>query len=342
MSNSEKNLNLNLVKHSGKSSSANNCSGSNNNPKGSFFSIANQNINNSSATTQSGGNGSNTNNLNTPSTSHTDYQQHMLSDSNENSIRNSPIYNGSKNIVHQQLQQQHSSGRSSAVKNPLISSCQGSFHSLQGENTPAQYGSSLSSTGTTHQHQHQQAANIIHHHQQHRQSSSTTESLNGSGTLVFSRSRVNSNSDSTNNKHSNFNKLNYDKKCASSGANINNNNHQHNTNSSTRNKSNNNNSSGTSNDNNKNNSELKHIIELNKQVHQLNSKNIEFNRQLSAPTENHTATSNQKDNPNSYSNSVYNLSYNNHHILNQYHSGSPNTNSLNRTKKKRSFKLNGR
>ncbi|XP_063702887.1 uncharacterized protein LOC134832701 [Culicoides brevitarsis] len=74
------------------------------------------------------------------------------------------------------------------------------------------------------------------------------------------------------------------------------------------------------------NNPLRHIIRQ-------NSKNIEFNRQLSAPTENQ----------NSY-NSVYNL----HHggILNNsahyYHSGSPNTNSLNRTKKKRSFKLNGR
>lgn len=74
------------------------------------------------------------------------------------------------------------------------------------------------------------------------------------------------------------------------------------------------------------NNPLRHIIRQ-------NSKNIEFNRQLSAPTENQ----------NSY-NSVYNL----HHggVLNNsahyYHSGSPNTNSLNRTKKKRSFKLNGR
>lgn len=73
------------------------------------------------------------------------------------------------------------------------------------------------------------------------------------------------------------------------------------------------------------NNPLRHIIRQ-------NSKNIEFNRQLSAPTENQ----------NSY-NSVYNL---HHGVLNNsshyYHSGSPNTNSLNRTKKKRSFKLNGR
>jgi hypothetical protein len=148
VSNSEKNLNLNLVKHSGKSSSANNCSGS----------IANSNQTANYCATVQGGN---TNNLNTPSTSHTSHsgeyaQQHMLSESNENSIRNSPIYNGSKSVGHQQLQHQHSVGRSAAAKNPsLISSCQGSFHSLQGENI--QYGS-----GGPHQLQHQQ------HRPQHR------------------------------------------------------------------------------------------------------------------------------------------------------------------------------
>uniref|UniRef100_A0A182V5W5 Uncharacterized protein n=1 Tax=Anopheles merus TaxID=30066 RepID=A0A182V5W5_ANOME len=63
--------------------------------------------------------------------------------------------------------------------------------------------------------------------------------------------------------------------------------------------------------------------------------NVEYNRQLSAPAENNI----NKSSSNCYSNSVYNLFSN--HILPQYHSNSPNTNSLNRAKKKRSYKLNG-
>ncbi len=137
--------------------------------------------------------------------------------------------------------------------------------------------------------------------------------------------------------------LSSDKKCANAnGANI------HNINGSSvnsnRNVSNNPNSSNnnlsqvTNSSNNNINSasghlRQRHIIELNRQVSELNSKNIEFNRQLSAPVENQNSC-----------NSVYNLYSNQvlHNSNNQYHSGSPNTNSLNRTKKKRSFKLNGR
>lgn len=131
-----------------------------------------------------------------------------------------------------------------------------------------------------------------------------------------------------------------EKKCANAnGANIN---HSSSVNSN-RNVSNNPNSSSnnlsqaTNSSNNINSASghlrQRHIIELNRQVSELNNKNIEFNRQLSAPAENQNSC-----------NSVYNL-YSNQILQNsnnQYHSGSPNTNSLNRTKKKRSFKLNGR
>jgi hypothetical protein len=121
-----------------------------------------------------------------------------------------------------------------------------------------------------------------------------------------------------------------DKKCANganqnssvnSNRNLSNNNVNYNSSS--------NNLSNNSANSNSNHLRQRHIIELNRQVSELNNKNIEFNRQLSAPAENQNSC-----------NSVYNL-YSNHILSNQY-SGSPNTNSLNRTKKKRSFKLNGR
>ncbi|XP_062545014.1 uncharacterized protein LOC134211796 isoform X3 [Armigeres subalbatus] len=347
----ENNLNFNLVKNSAKSLSANNCSG------------AHKSVVSSSASA-SAGNGSgdyqskyyksdNSNNLNTPTTSNVTEHPHMLSESNDNSnnsVRNSPLFNGCKSVL-QQAHSLNNSNKPSLSKNALLSSCQGSFHSLQGglssdNSTFVQpYGSSISSTNSSSNttavaSSQQQSSSLAHFHQQqlsqHRQGCSITpaESINGSGTLVFSRSRINSNSDSSNNKNINFNKLNYDKKCSSSGANIN-------IHSNNRNKSNNNSntiniSSSSSSNHQSETNQLKSIIELNTQVSELNSKNIEFNRQLSAPTENN----NNQNNPNCYSNSVYNL-YSNH-ILSQYYTGSPNTNSLNRTKKKRSFKLNGR
>ncbi|XP_055642931.1 uncharacterized protein LOC129779470 isoform X5 [Toxorhynchites rutilus septentrionalis] len=347
----ENNLNFNLVKNSAKSLSANNCSGAHK----SVVTIGGAN------STENGNNGyqpkyhksDRSNNLNTPATSNVTEHQYVLSDLNDNSnnsVRNSPLFGGCKSVL-QQAHSLNNSNKPSLNKSALLSSCQGSFHSLQGglnsDNSihVQQYGSNISSPNSSSNaaaaaNSQQQSTSIAHlHHQQllhQRQGCSITpaESLNGSGTLVFGRSRINSNSDSINNKNNNFNKLNYDKKCSSSGANIN-------IHSNNRNKSNNNNnsvniSSSSSSNHQSETNQLKSIIELNTQVSELNSKNFEFNRQLSAPTENN----NNQNNPNCYSNSVYNL-YSNH-ILSQYYTGSPNTNSLNRTKKKRSFKLNGR
>lgn len=197
--------------------------------------------------------------------------------------------------------------------------------------------SSPSSQQQQYYQQQQHASNAVHQQQPYRQhlnSVTSSDSLSGGN----ARSRVNSDSNNSkyninssnsarnSGKSSNNNPpLSSDKKCAN-GANQN---------SSNRNLSNNNvNSSSnnlSNNPTNSNNNHLRqrHIIELNRQVSELNSKNIEFNRQLSAPAENQNSC-----------NSVYNL-YSNH-ILNNQYSGSPNTNSLNRTKKKRSFKLNGR
>lgn len=95
----ENNLNFNLVKNSAKSLSANNCSST-------------QKSAASGAVTGSGGNGSseyqlkyyksdNSNNLNTPTTNTTTDHQHMLSESNDNSnnsVRNSPLFNGCKSV----------------------------------------------------------------------------------------------------------------------------------------------------------------------------------------------------------------------------------------------------
>lgn len=218
------------------------------------------------------------------------------------------------------------------------------LHFQNGNNSQLQASSTASnSSPSTQQHQQQQyyqqqqhGSNIVHQQQPYRQhlnSVTSSDSLSGGNT----RSRVNSDSNNckyNNNSSSNSAKnnppLSSDKKCAN-GAN------QNSSVNSNRNLSNNNvNSNSSSNNlsNNSNNStnhlRQRHIIELNRQVSELNSKNIEFNRQLSAPAENQNSC-----------NSVYNL-YSNHILNNQYHSGSPNTNSLNRTKKKRSFKLNGR
>uniref|UniRef100_A0A182J6P2 Ion transport domain-containing protein n=1 Tax=Anopheles atroparvus TaxID=41427 RepID=A0A182J6P2_ANOAO len=193
------------------------------------------------------------------------------------------------------------SGKGSA----LISSCQGSFHSLQGGGSGSVDGNgssalppyghhSVSSSGAqtasggSMQHA---CSNLLSHHPvQPRLSYSTshTDSPNGSGTVLYNRSRINS--------HSNAATPGELDRAGS----------------------------------------LRNIIELNKQVNDLNSKNVEYNRQLSAPAENNI----NKSSSNCYSNSVYNLFSN--HILPQYHSNSPNTNSLNRAKKKRSYKLNGR
>ncbi|XP_058467090.1 serum response factor homolog B-like, partial [Malaya genurostris] len=337
----ENNLNFNLVKNSAKSLSSNNCSSV-------YKSVR-------SPETTSGENSDchikyykndNSKYIYSATNSNVPEYQHMLNELNDNSnnsIRNSPLFTGCKGI--QPAYSLINSNKPSLNKNTLLSSCQGSFHSLQGglclENSVylQQHGSSLSSTNCTAVvGSLQQPSNLAHFHQQqlpqHRQGNLITpaETLNGSGTLILTRSRKNSNSDSCNTKN-NFNKLSYDKKCSTSGANVN-------IHSSNRNKSNNNsntinNGSSSSSNHQSESNQLKSIIELSSQINELNSKNIEFNRQLSAPTEN-----NNQNNSNCYSNSVYNL-YSNH-ILSQHYSASSNTNSLNRTKKKRSFKLNGR
>lgn len=198
-------------------------------------------------------------------------------------------------------------------------------------------------------------------HPQHPSSfrhSTPAESLNGSGTYFSSsavnpatsgstsvRSRVNSDSKckpyynypSESNNTSNTNSNSGSKcKISTGGANSggSSSGRKHATTAQSESNNLNNSSAGnySSNNNNNNNggssNPLRHIFRQ-------NSKNIEFNRQLSAPA---------AENQNNY-NSVFNLQ---HHanILNssqQQYYGSPNTNSLNRTKKKRkSFKLNGR
>lgn len=245
---------------------------------------------------------------------------------------------------------------------PNVLTTQGSFQSLHGaaagdyqnllhfqngNNSQLQASNTASNSSPSTQQQQQyyqqqqHASNIVHQQQPYRQhlnSVTSSDSLSGGNT----RSRVNS--DSNNSKYNNNNSsnsaknngksnnnnppLSSDKKCANganqnSSVNSNRNLSNNNVNSSSNNLSNN------SNNSNNNHLRQRHIIELNRQVSELNSKNIEFNRQLSAPVENQNSC-----------NSVYNL-YSNH-ILNNQYSGSPNTNSLNRTKKKRSFKLNGR
>lgn len=241
------------------------------------------------------------------------------------------------------------------LSSPCIAITQGSFQSLHGAGAASDYQNifhfqnannsqlqasstaSNSSPSTQQYYQQQQhGSNIVHQqqpHRQHQNSVTSSDSLSGGHT----RSRVNSdstnskyNSSKNNGKSTNNNPpLSSDKKCANganqnSSVNSNRNLSNNNVNSSSNNLSNN------STNSNSNHLRQRHIIELNRQVSELNSKNIEFNRQLSAPAEHQDSC-----------NSVYNL-YSNHILNNQYHSGSPNTNSLNRTKKKRSFKLNGR
>jgi hypothetical protein len=249
------------------------------------------------------------------------FSEQCLSSKSASFKRKSPDNNGSK-----------SSGKSSkSNQNQQITEGRGSFNSLIGAinyDSPSHRSHQL----------YQQPTNIVQSSRTYRQSSSNTpaESLDGSCTLVYSRSRVDSDSK---------NLFSSNKKTASGAKNYNINNNTNRNNNT--NNNNNNNGNSSSNNNNSLNShnlilnsysnngssdsnQLRQIIELNKQASESNSKNIEFSRQLSAPNENQTSF-----------NSVFNLHSNN--LLNhQYYSGSPNTNSLNRTKKKRSFKLGGR
>lgn len=256
----------------------------------------------------------------------------------EPSSKYSPNYSGSKGSFRQQThgnkqqQQQHPHSVSSTQ-----GSAQGSYNSLH-VGTPlhdqhlhiggSQNGGSRNSSPTI---VHPHAGAFFRH-------STPAESLNGSGTTYFGahhsggaptsiRSRVNSDSKckpytSSGNYPSESNSSNGGSKCKiSAGSNSAGSGRKHVPAQSESNTSNNNNN------NNSSSNPLRHIFRQ-------SSKNFEFNRQLSAPA---------AENQNNY-NSVFNLQ---HHanVLNnshQYH-GSPNTNSLNRTKKKRrSFKLNGR
>lgn len=272
-------------------------------------------------------------------------EQYMLNESVHASSH------GGKHPQQQQQQQRgshHSSNKSSNksnIHNPInqqliaTSSCQGSYHSLPAggsSGTPLhdptvyylqQHAGSGSNNGSNNSPSstisHQAAAS---HTQAYRHSHpGESIALVSRGGSV--RARVNSDSKC----HANLTNTSKSRdKCAtqqqqqqtSASATANN----RNNNTKSNNNNYNNNSSNRPSASASESNPLRHIIRQ-------NSKNIEFNRQLSAPTENQ----------NSY-NSVYNL----HHggILNNsahyYHSGSPNTNSLNRTKKKRSFKLNGR
>lgn len=251
-------------------------------------------------------------------------------------------------------QSSNKSSNKSNVHNPInqqliaTSSCQGSYHSLpaggssgtplhdptvyylQHQHSSSGNGGSNNSPSSTISHQ-AAAAAASHTAYRHSHPGESIALVSRSGSV---RARVNSDSkchaniaksseNNTRNKCATQHSQQQQQQQQTTNANNANNRNTNNT------KSNNNNYNNSSNRPSASASEsnpLRHIIRQ-------NSKNIEFNRQLSAPTENQ----------NSY-NSVYNL----HHggVLNNsahyYHSGSPNTNSLNRTKKKRSFKLNGR
>ncbi|XP_050068206.1 uncharacterized protein LOC126556768 isoform X1 [Anopheles maculipalpis] len=435
----ESNLNFNFVKSNGKSVSANNCSGS---YKGLATGGASNGAGPSSQQPgQGGGNGATTggtypckkcavsNNLSNPPTLHlgaggtagdAPHFHHVCHDpshdNSNNSLKNSPAHGGSgssgraANIIASSAPTKSSGssgsggGGGGGKGSTLISSCQGSFHSLQGGgsisvdgngSTLPPYGhhsvsSSGAQTASGGSMQHACSNLLSHHPVQPRLSYSTshTDSPNGSGTVLYNRSRINSHSNSatpgelerggsvaggsSNGKHqqqqhgTNYNvfSVNYERKSASiggvasgsggggfsgnggggggGGASGSSNGNGSKTINNSSNKSNN--SNGAINASNSGNSysyhagdisQLRNIIELNKQVNDLNSKNVEYNRQLSAPAENNI----NKSSTNCYSNSVYNLFSN--HILPQYHSNSPNTNSLNRAKKKRSYKLNG-
>uniref|UniRef100_A0A182SK39 Uncharacterized protein n=1 Tax=Anopheles maculatus TaxID=74869 RepID=A0A182SK39_9DIPT len=302
----ESNLNFNFVKSNGKSVSANNCSGS---YKGLAAGGASNGAGPSSQ--QPGGNGTAaggpypckkcavSNNLSNPPTLHlggtagdAPHFHHVCHDpshdNSNNSLKNSPAHGGSgssgrpANIIASSAptKSSGSSGSGGGKGSTLISSCQGSFHSLQGGgsisvdgngSTLPPYGhhsvsSSGAQTASGGSMQHACSNLLSHHPVQPRLSYSTshTDSPNGSGTVLYNRSRINSHSNS-----------------ATPGE-------------------------------------------------------LERGGSLSAPAENNI----NKSSTNCYSNSVYNLFSN--HILPQYHSNSPNTNSLNRAKKKRSYKLNGR
>uniref|UniRef100_A0AAG5CP90 Cyclic nucleotide-binding domain-containing protein n=1 Tax=Anopheles atroparvus TaxID=41427 RepID=A0AAG5CP90_ANOAO len=432
----ESNLNFNFVKSNGKSVSANNCSGS---YKGLASGSAGAGGSTSTPPCPSGRDGGGTgafpckkcalsNNLsNPPAALHPGggegppqqqqhYQQHHVchDPSHDGSVRSSPAHAGqgsgsgrAANIVASSAPTKSTTG--SGKGSALISSCQGSFHSLQGGGSGSVDGNgssalppyghhSVSSSGAqtasggSMQHA---CSNLLSHHPvQPRLSYSTshTDSPNGSGTVLYNRSRINSHSNAATpgelerggsvsggagasgasskqqqqqqqQQHApNYNvfSVNYERKSASIGgvasgsggngfgggssSNGNGNGNGSKTINNSGNKSNNSNGAINSASNSGNGygyhasdiSQLRNIIELNKQVNDLNSKNVEYNRQLSAPAENNI----NKSSSNCYSNSVYNLFSN--HILPQYHSNSPNTNSLNRAKKKRSYKLNGR
>ncbi|XP_040160979.1 uncharacterized protein LOC120898761 isoform X1 [Anopheles arabiensis] len=436
----ESNLNFNFVKSNGKSVSANNCSGSYKGLAGSngAGTSSQSQQQQQSAGSRPDGPGSTfpckkcaiSNNLSNPPTLHlggtpsdgppAHYHPacHEHHDHSNQSLKSSPAHGGSgssgrgvpaaaaANIVASSAPTKSSGG--SGKGSALLSSCQGSFHSLQGGGSGSVDGNgsilppyghhSVSSSGAqtasggSMQHA---CSNLLSHHTavQPRLSYSTsshTDSPNGSGTVLYNRSRINSNgatpgelerggsipgasSSSTNGgaKHqqqqqqqqqhaTNYNvfSVNYERKSASIGGGVasgsgggvfsggasgSSNGNGSKTINNSSNKSNNSNGAinGASNSGNgygyhaSDISQLRNIIELNKQVNDLNSKNVEYNRQLSAPAENNI----NKSSSNCYSNSVYNLFSN--HILPQYHSNSPNTNSLNRAKKKRSYKLNG-
>ncbi|XP_049536629.1 uncharacterized protein LOC125951695 isoform X3 [Anopheles darlingi] len=383
-------------------------------------------------------------------------------DNSNNSLRNSPAHGSAggstgraANIVASSAPTGKSSaggvpGTSGGKGSALISSCQGSFHSLQGGGSSSvdgagssallpPYGTGGGGAGGGHhtssgaqtvpsgsmQHA---CSNLLSHHPPGPRlsySTSHTDSPNGSGTVPYNRSRINSHSNAATpgeldragsisgsasasggggaaggtkqQQHAtNYNvfSVNYERKSASIGGSgssglgaTTSSGHQggigvcgggagtigigvggsasngiggysKTINNSSSNRSNNSNGAinGASNSGNGSNgagggggagysyhasdiSQLRNIIELNKQVNDLNSKNVEYNRQLSAPAAENNINKSSSS-ANCYSNSVYNLFSN--HILPQYHnSNSPNTNSLNRAKKKRSYKLNG-
>ncbi|KFB53089.1 AGAP002150-PB-like protein [Anopheles sinensis] len=434
----ESNLNFNYVKSNGKSVSANNCSGSykglasgSNGAGGSSSTPPCPSGRDGGGPAASGGGSSGggfpckkcaiSNNLSNPAAAlhpgpgGEHFQQHHVchDPSHDGSLRSSPAHAGqgsgsgrAANIVASSAPTKSTTG--SGKGSALISSCQGSFHSLQGGGSGSVDGNgssalppyghhSVSSSGAqtasggSMQHA---CSNLLSHHQvQPRLSYSTshTDSPNGSGTVLYNRSRINSHSNAATpgelerggsvgggggsgasskqqqqqqqQQHAtNYNvfSVNYERKSASiggvasssgngfgasggNGGGSSSNGNGSKTINNSGNKSNNSNGAINSASNSGNGygyhasdiSQLRNIIELNKQVNDLNSKNVEYNRQLSAPAENNI----NKSSSNCYSNSVYNLFSN--HILPQYHSNSPNTNSLNRAKKKRSYKLNG-
>uniref|UniRef100_A0A182P4F0 Ion transport domain-containing protein n=1 Tax=Anopheles epiroticus TaxID=199890 RepID=A0A182P4F0_9DIPT len=432
----ESNLNFDFVKSNGKSVSANSCSGSykglasggTGNGAGPSSQQSHQHQQHQAQCPSGSRDGTGgtfptckkcaiSNNLSSPPTLHlgvaaggADGPQHYhhachdpSHDNSNQSLKSSPAHGGSgssgsraANIVASSAPAKSSTG-GSGKGSALLSSCQGSFHSLQGggggsssvdggngsvlppygHHSVSSSGAQTASGGSM---QHACSNLLSHHAVQPRLSYSTshTDSPNGSGTVLYNRSRINSNSatpgeleragsSSANGgaKHhqqqqqqqqhaTNYNvfSVNYERKSASiggvasgsgGGASGSSNGNGSKTINNSSNKSNN--SNGAINASNSGNSysyhasdisQLRNIIELNKQVNDLNSKNVEYNRQLSAPAENNI----NKSSSNCYSNSVYNLFSN--HILPQYHSNSPNTNSLNRAKKKRSYKLNGR